>query len=137
MLAKKTTDVSFPDPSESDIEASITTFLAAALPESALSFHVSNEGKRGWAAQSQFLKAGGRAGIPDRIILWKGRAWFLEAKRRTGRLSETQRETFPLVEAAGCSVAVVRSLDDAERALRTWGLPLRASVLGLPLTTEH
>lgn len=116
---------------ESDVERAITDFLRVALPPDAFAFHVPNEGKRGWREQAKFLKAGGKAGVPDRCVLWRGRAYFLEAKAPDGTLSDAQNKTFPRLRDAGCPVAVVRSAADAERVLRCWGVPLRAAVLGV------
>lgn len=117
--------------SESDIEMSITTFLTHALPEDAFQFHISNEGRRGRSEQARFKKAGGKAGVPDRCILWRGKAYFLEAKSDKGTLTQSQKKTIPQIQTAGCPVAVVRSVEDVEAVLRCWGFPFRASLLGM------
>lgn len=111
---------------ESDLERTITEYLKFALPPDAVSFHIPNEGRRGFRQQSEFKRAGGVAGMPDRCILWQGRAYFLEAKGRLGRMSPAQKAMFVCLQSAGCDVAVVRSVDDVQSALRAWGITLRA-----------
>lgn len=72
---------------------------------------------------------GYRAGTPDLLIVYDGRAYFLELKSAKGVLSEIQRETHAVLKRAGCCVAVCRSLDDV-RALfgpagPWWPIPIR------------
>ena len=109
---------------ESDVELLITNFLNAALPQDAMHFHIANEGKRGRRQQAEFKKAGGKAGVPDRCILWRGNAYFLEAKKPGGKLNADQHKLIPQIKRAGCPVEVVRSVDDARAALISWGVPL-------------
>ena len=109
----------------------ITRFLHTALPADAVAFHVPNEGRRTVHEQSRFFAAGGKAGIPDRWILWRGSAYCWEEKAMKGRLNEAQQAMFPKLEAAGFPVPIIRSLGDAEACLLRWGIPLRAS-LALP-----
>lgn len=111
----------------------ITQFLELALPEDAVAFHVPNEGRRTKHEQAEFKACGGIAGIPDRWVLWNGRALAWEEKSATGRLNASQRMMFPAIAAALHipEIPDVRSVEDAERVLRSWNIPLRASVLGL------
>ena len=114
--------------SEEKLALAITQYLQRVLPEDAVDFHVPNEGRRSRWEQSQFLAAGGKAGIPDRWILWNGHAWCWEEKSDDGGLSASQKKMFPRIEAAGFPVPIVRSLDDAERCLAGWGIPLRGVI---------
>ena len=114
--------------SEEKLALAITQYLQRVLPEDAVDFHVPNEGRRSRWEQSQFLAAGGKAGIPDRWILWNGHAWCWEEKSDDGGLSASQKKMFPRIEAAGFPVPIVRSLDDAERCLMGWGVPLRGAI---------
>ncbi len=111
---------------ETDIESAITAYLKFALPPLAVSFHIPNEGQRGWKSQGAFKHAGGVAGVPDRCILWNGKAHFLECKGPKGRLSPAQEEMFVRIEDADCEVAVVRSIEDVEARLIEWGIPINA-----------
>lgn len=114
--------------SEAQLALAITQYLHQALPADAVAFHVPNEGRRSRWEQSRFLSAGGKAGIPDRWILWRGHAWCWEEKSGDGVINSAQRKMFPRLEAAGFPVPIVRSLDDAERCLLGWGVPLRAAL---------
>lgn len=118
---------------ETALAGAITKFLDLALPDGAVHFHVPNEGRRTKHEQAEFKACGGKAGIPDRWVLYAGRSLPWEEKSANGRLSASQREMFPRVAGAlhMPGIPEVRSVEDAERVLRSWGIPLRASVLGL------
>lgn len=113
---------------ENQIEKAITAFLSVSLPSDAVAFHIPNGANLGFGQRWQMKNAGLVAGIPDRCILWNGHAYFLECKAPKGRLSPAQEEMFVRIEDAGCDVGVVRSVEDAERILIGWGIPLRATV---------
>lgn len=116
--------------SEKTIERSITAFLKIALPPDAVAFHVPNGGYRLSVGELARLKASGyTAGIPDRCILWQGRAYWLEAKGPRGTLTNSQNEMFPRIERAGCPVVVVRSVEDVQMALMSWGIPINARMI--------
>ena len=94
-----------------------------------MTFHIPNGAKMG-AQQLWAMRAAGMiAGIPDRCFLRDGRAYFIEVKRPKGRLSESQSAMFPKIEAAGCPVAVCRSVEDVEAALLEWGFPIKTRML--------
>lgn len=117
---------------EKAIEKAITDYLAFSLPGDALSFHVPNGGFKLSIGELAWLKASGYvAGIPDRVVLWNGRAHFLECKRPKGILSDSQKAMFPRIEAAGCPIVVVRSVEDVAAALDAWGIPVRSRMLAL------
>lgn len=59
-----------------------------------------------------------RPGVPDLVVVWRGRTVFMEVKAPGGRLSPAQCETCAAIEAAGGQVAVVRSVDEALHALQ-------------------
>lgn len=115
---------------ETDIEKAITDYLRFALPPDAVSFHIPQGGFKlsPWEL-GQLKRAGYVAGIPDRCILWGGCAYFLECKGPRGRLSPAQEEMFIRIETAGCEVAVVRSVEDVERALTEWRIPISARLI--------
>ena len=59
-----------------------------------------------------------RAGLPDLLVIAPGgRAVWLEVKTETGVVSRLQEHTLGLLRAAGCVAEVVRSVEEAERAL--------------------
>lgn len=59
----------------------------------------------------------GRRGAPDLLIMINGHHHWLEVKSAKGELTLLQRAEIGLMRQNGCSVDVVRSLDDAKTAL--------------------
>ncbi len=53
-------------------------------------------------------------GIPDRLVLYRGRAWFVELKTESGRLSKVQRAVHRRLTRLGFDVAVLWSVTEAE-----------------------
>ena len=113
--------------SEAQIQRAIVAYLRHVLP-GAIVTHVPNEGVRGGHAgylDGARAKAMGQtAGFPDILILpfaHIGPA-FLEVKTATGRTSTAQKIMHERLEVLGYRVAVVRSIDDARKALKSWGV---------------
>jgi hypothetical protein len=85
-------------------------------------FHPANGGWRS-AAEARILKSQGVvAGVPDIIILHKGRTYGLELKAAGGRLSPQQRECQAQMRAAGAEVATAVGIDAALAQLAQWRL---------------
>lgn len=65
--------------------------------------------------QSKLAKAtGSKAGEPDlRLYFPGGRLVFIELKGSGGRLKDSQRERFPLLEAMGFPITIVVAPDEA------------------------
>ena len=58
------------------------------------------------------LKASGVvAGVPDMLLMWKGRAYGFEFKTPTGVLSPAQKEVHEAWTSQGINVFVVRSFE--------------------------
>lgn len=75
-----------------------------------------------------------RPGWPDLQLVGPGGVYYgIELKAEKGVLSKAQVECHSTIIAAGGHVAVCRSLEDVQAALRIWGIPLRA----VSLTTER
>jgi hypothetical protein len=58
------------------------------------------------------------AGVADMTYLKDGKAYFFELKTDKGRQSENQRNWQQLVEAAGFSYQIIRSLNEFQIAVR-------------------
>jgi hypothetical protein len=87
-----------------------------------VALHIPNGGKRSAVAGWMLRAEGMIAGAPDLLLLHSnGRTGWLEVKAAKGRLSDAQRAFHALLTRKGHRVAVVRSVDDAEAALREWG----------------
>jgi hypothetical protein len=75
---------------------------------------------------------GVKAGVPDILIVDGGRAYWLEVKSAKGRVSPEQRQCHDVLALARAPVTIVRSLEDVERALTRWGVPLKARIAACP-----
>lgn len=112
------------------LEQKFQTFVVKALrygcPDCFV-FHVPNGGRRSRFEGAIFKGMGTVAGVPDLVVLWKGGAGFLELKYGKGSLSESQREIHARLTGLGYPVAVVRTIEEVEAALISWGAPNRFS----------
>ena len=115
---------------EDAIQAGIVAFLRAALPAGMFRvLAVPNGGARTKAEASRMKATGTLAGVWDVCILGPGGGSFwLEVKTDDGALSKEQRDMRDFMVAAQVPHALVRSIDQAEAAVRSWGLPLRGRV---------
>jgi VRR-NUC domain-containing protein len=108
--------------SEQQIQKSILDHLAwRGLPE-LFAFHVPNGGYRPAVEAKIFKSLGVIPGVPDVLILYRGRLHALELKTKGGRLTETQRRTHEDMRRAGAFTATCYGVDDALLQLETWGL---------------
>ena len=57
----------------------------------------------------------GAKGSPDIILVYEGRIYFLEVKRKSGVMSLEQESFCVAARAAGALYHVVRSVDDVQR----------------------
>jgi hypothetical protein len=66
-----------------------------------------------------------KAGVPDILIVHRGRAWWIELKSVKGSVSAVQNSVHGALSDAGCDVKVCRTLDDVRASLALWGIPTR------------
>jgi hypothetical protein len=93
---------------------------------------------------ARYSRLGLKRGWPDLIIIFDGRIFGLELKRKGGRLSKTrvsrtrrgsprildgQKDVFKRLAAAGMTIAVAHSVDEMLAQLARWDIPLRARVV--------
>ncbi len=79
---------------------------------------------------------GYKAGTPDMLVIYcpqyrgplQPKVIWLELKDAGREPSKAQEQCRDDLIAAGCKWALVRTLDDVERALKRFGVPLRATV---------
>jgi hypothetical protein len=77
---------------EGRIQIAIVQWICHCAPQ-VLAFHPANGGWRTMAEFARFSAMGVLAGVPDIVIVGPGgRAYFLEVKSATGRLSDEQRD---------------------------------------------
>jgi hypothetical protein len=63
------------------------------------------------------------AGVPDTVLIWKGRAYWIEIKTDRGVLSDDQRVMCAALVLSGSHYAVVRDADELLAAIDEWGIP--------------
>lgn len=110
--------------SEDAFQKAAAAYLDAALPHGAWWCHVPNGGKRDLIAAAKLKKMGTKAGAPDCLIIYSGRAHWIELKARYGSLQASQVATIPALTAAGSPVVIARTLTEIVSALETWGIPI-------------
>ena len=70
------------------------------------------------------------AGVPDMIVLYGGRAYFIEVKAADGSVSPAQRDVAFAILLAGSPYAVVRSAAEALACLDAWDIPHAKRIRG-------
>lgn len=71
---------------------------------------------------------GAKAGVPDLLLVWRGKAIFIELKAKGGRLSDVQRAAASEITLAGGLWAEIRSTEELVEFLGTIGLPVPGRV---------
>src|SRR5262245_63129641 len=84
--------------------------------------HIPNGGWRSPIEAKIFKALSVVAGAPDLLIVFEGRAYFLELKSEAGRVSPAQHECHQALRAAGATVAVASNIDQALELLEKWGI---------------
>lgn len=115
---------------ESNTQVAIVRFLRSSLPPSYRVISVPNgRFKADPATIGRLKREGLTPGVHDLLIL-RNDGWFasLEVKAAAGKMSPEQVEWSDWLTAGGASQAVVRSLVEAEQAVRAFGIPLKASI---------
>lgn len=103
-------------------------FLDLALPDGAIWFHCPNGGFRRPKEAAILTALGVRPGIPDLLILYRGRLIGIELKARTGRgLTPAQKNMHQRLTLAGAMVTTVTTLDELSAFLNML-IPMRARV---------
>ena len=75
-------------------------------------FHVPNGGSRNKIEGMQLKASGVVAGVPDFVLLWKGKAYGFELKTPTGTVSDAQAAVHFAWRGQGVDVFVVRSVEE-------------------------
>ena len=76
---------------EQALHRAAAQFLDVALPDDAVWFHPPNGGARTKAEAGIFRALGVKAGVPDLVIVYRGRLIAIELKAPRGRLTAAQR----------------------------------------------
>lgn len=109
-------------PSEHQIHLAVIDHLRWRGADGSFVFHCPNGGYRR-PVEAALLKAMGVvAGVPDVLVINRGRPFGLELKRHDGRLTPEQITCHALMRKAGATVSTCFGLDQALDQLTEWGL---------------
>ncbi len=110
---------------EAKRQAAIVAYVRAVAPQ-VLIWAVPNGGLRTKPEAARLRWTGVMAGVPDlTLALPYGRVAFWEVKTPEGRLSPEQSRMIVELELMGHCCAVVRSIEDARKALARLGIETR------------
>jgi hypothetical protein len=110
---------------EWDIQTSLAATLARHL-DSSCTFWTSLENKPISRVSGLFQKRRGvRAGLPDVLVIWRGKPIFIELKSRAGVASKAQKKVRLELLPAGASWFLARSVRASMMALNLEGVVFR------------
>lgn len=118
--------------SELDLHRCVADFLSwVVLPPAVWTTFPAGWTSMRAGAAGRLKGCGLKAGMPDILIFYDGFTLGIELKVKT-KPSEVQLEMFNKLRAAGVSVSIARSIEDVERTLRTYKIPMRKMSYGPP-----
>lgn len=106
---------------EEQLHRQVAEYLNWSIAEDAVWFHPANGGARSKGEAGRLRAIGVKAGVPDIVIVWRGRAHFIELKTAAGRVSDAQHEMHSRLMLAGAVVTICRSLEEVEQFIRVIG----------------
>lgn len=69
------------------------------------------------------------AGVPDVIVLYRGRAYFVEVKANDGMLSNAQQDVAFTILSAGFDYGIARDAQEMLQLLDGWSIPRRNAIV--------
>lgn len=117
---------------EGPIHRAVLHYLRTTLPAAWIIHHTPNK-PRSKQQGAQERRNGAIAGWPDLGIYGPARngssVWFAEIKPPGVRVPDHQRDMHDRLMDAGFSVRVIRSVEDARKAVSDWGLPSKDALI--------
>lgn len=107
---------------EDQIQRAVFQHIRARGAPGVFAFHVPNGGYRKPREGAILKGLGVTPGVPDVIIIHKGRAYGLELKAPGGRATEKQMLAMDAMDEAGAFVCIAEGLDRALAVLEAWGI---------------
>ena len=112
---------------EQALHRACAQFLDIALPSDSVWFHPPNGGARSPVEAAIFKGLGVKPGVPDLVIVHRGRFIAIELKSEDGRLTPAQKAMHERLRLAGAVVTTAKSLEELQDFLGQI-IPLRASL---------
>jgi len=112
---------------EQQVHRAVVAHLNARGVPGIVFLHPANGGARSAVEGAIFKSLGVATGAPDLLLWHDGKAFALELKAESGRVSESQATMLDRLGKAGVAVAVATGIDEALAALEGWQL-LRGAV---------
>lgn len=109
-------------PSEDQIQRAVADYLRLRGVRGLVWWHTPNGELRRPGIGGRLKAYGARAGMPDVMLIHKGRSYALELKTEHGRISAAQRAVHEDLKEAGAEVWVAFGLDAAIGQLKKWGV---------------
>jgi hypothetical protein len=109
---------------EADLQKQLFDAMRVLMPHGAFYTHFPMGGGGFWHGM-RMKRLGAVRGVPDVLIIWEGKTFWLELKSPDGTLSLEQRCVGEDLRKAGCRVEVARSVGQALGHIRSFGIPLR------------
>ena len=117
---------------EGEIQSAFAQWCKLCLADDVLWFSIPNEGARPFTQTAALLRMGMRKGASDFLIIYEGRAHFIEFKGPKGNIRPDQRRFLVDVESAGAQIAICRSSEAAIGQVEAWGIPHKDKSRGRP-----
>lgn len=121
---------------EQDLQKAVSQFLTLALTHPQTFWTAFPAGGGGKARGGQLKAMGLKAGVPDLLIIDRGRVLWIELKTdandaagtQRGKLSQAQKQAQEALRMAGCWIITCRSVDEVENVLRSWKVPMTGRI---------
>lgn len=117
---------------EGPIQRAILAYFRQTLPHGFLIQHTANR-PRSRVQGGKEKALGAVKGWPDLAIYGPARfgstVWFAEIKAPGGRVSDAQRDVHDRLLGLGFNVRILRSVEDARKAVSDWGIPSNDSLI--------
>lgn len=108
---------------EQDLHLAVAKYFATVLDPTEVFATTFPAGGGGKARGGRLKSMGLVAGVPDWVLVYRGRVYFIELKTLTGRLSSAQKATIERLRAVDAEVFIARELDDIQHILDIWEIP--------------